>query len=223
MRKTLIYSLSASLLVSYVASSMESEPHTPLPEAEARGEVSIEEAIRKRRSVREYGRDDLGLNDISQLLWAAQGVTDRRGFRSAPSAGGLYPLEIYVVAGDVDGLSPGVYRYRPRKHDLVLVATGDRRGPLATAALDQAWVRRAPIVLVIAGVYERTMRKYGERGRRYVHMEVGHVAQNVYLQATGRGLGTVIVGAFDGKKAQEALGLPADHEALGLMPVGHRR
>lgn len=202
---------------------MESEQPIALPDAETRGEMSIEEAIENRRSVREYGRDDLELDDISQLLWAAQGVTGRRGFRSAPSAGALYPLELYLVAGVVDGLAPGVYHYRPRKHDLVLVETGDRRGQLATAALDQAWVRRAPAVLVIAGVYERTMRKYGERGRRYVHMEVGHAAQNVYLQATGRGLGTVMVGAFDGDEVQRTLGLPGDHEPLGLMPVGRRR
>ena len=223
MRVTLTYLLSASLMASFAALSMESEQPIELPDAELRGEISIEEAIKKRRSIREFGRDNLELDDVSQLLWAAQGITGRRGFRSAPSAGALYPLELYLVAGNVDGLSPGVYRYRPRKHDLVLVASSDHRAKLATAALSQAWVRRAAAVLGITGVYQRTMHKYGERGRRYVHMEVGHAAQNVYLQATGRGLGTVIVGAFDGDEVQDALGLPADHEPLGIMPVGRKR
>jgi SagB-type dehydrogenase family enzyme len=94
---------------------------------------------------------------------------------------------------------------------------------LASAALGQSWVRRAPAVLLITGVYKRTMAKYGQRGRRYVHMEVGHAAQNVYLRATAQGLGTVMVGAFDDKEVQKVLSLPADHEPLGLMPMGHRR
>ncbi len=185
--------------------------------------MSVEEAIKKRRSVRDFSRDSLTLDDVAQLLWAAQGKSGRHGFRSAPSAGALYPLEIYLVAGHVDGLSPGVHRYRQERHDLVLLTSGDHRKRLAKAALDQGWVRRAPAVLVITGVYERTIGKYGQRGRRYVHMEVGHAAQNVYLQATVRGLGTVMVGAFDDKEVQEVLRLPMDHEPLGLMPVGRAR
>jgi SagB-type dehydrogenase family enzyme len=215
--------LSLVLAMSLPTMAMETGQRIPLPAAASGGEMPVEEALEQRRSIREFSRDGLELEDVSQLLWAAQGVTGRRGYRAAPSAGALYPLEIYVVAGDVAGLSPGVYRYRPDKHDLVLVADGDRRKPLASAALDQGWVRRAPAVLVIAGVYERTMAKYGERGRRYVHMEVGHAAQNVYLQATARGLGTVMVGAFDDDEVREVLGLPADHEPLGIMPVGHGR
>lgn len=211
-----------SLAITSVAASSESEQRIRLPDAEFRGEVSIEEAIKKRRSVRAFGRKGLSLDDVSQLLWAAQGITGRGGFRSAPSAGALYPLELYLVAGSVEGLSQGVYRYRPSKHDLVLITSGDHSGPLTTAALGQRWVRRAPLVLVITGIYKRTTGKYGERGRRYVHMEVGHAAQNVYLQATARGLGTVMVGAFDDNEVQQALGLPANHEPLGLMPVGHR-
>ena len=209
--------------MTYAASSMDSEQRIPLPEAEFAGEMSIEEAIRKRRSARNFSRSSLTLDDVSQLSWAAQGITSERGYRSAPSAGGLYPLELYIVAGEVDGLSPGVYRYRQTEHDLILLASGDRRSQLATAALDQSWVRRAPAVLVIASVYERTTRKYGQRGRRYAHMEAGHAAQNIYLQAIARGLGTVMVGAFDDSEVQRALRLPADHEPLGLMPVGHKR
>ncbi len=123
----------------------------------------------------------------------------------------------------MDGLSPGVYRYQPRKHELVPVASGDRRKSLARAALSQGWVRRAPATIVLTGVYERTTGKYGQRGRRYVHMEIGHVAQNVYLQAASLGLGTVMVGAFDDAGVQEALDLPIEHEPLALMPVGRKR
>lgn len=212
-----------SFALSCVASATESEQRISLPEAEFGGEMSVEEAIKKRRSIRDLSRDSLALDDVAQLLWAAQGKTGRRGFRSAPSAGALYPLELYLVAGHIDGLSPGIYRYRQQKHDLVLLTSGDHRNRLAKAALDQGWVRRAPAVLVITGVYERTMGKYGQRGRRYVHMEVGHAAQNVYLQATVRGLGTVMVGAFNDKEVQETLGLPMDHEPLGLMPVGRTK
>jgi SagB-type dehydrogenase family enzyme len=212
-----------SLAVSHVALGRENNQRVPLPSVESKGEVSLEEAIQLRRSVREFRRRALRLEDVSQLLWAAQGITDRGGFRTAPSAGALYPLEIYVVAGDVEGLSAGVYRYQPETHDLVHVASGDLRKPLASAALGQSWVRRAPAVLVIASVYKRTMGKYGQRGRRYAHMEVGHAAQNVYLQAAARGLGTVLVGAFDDGEVQDVLGLPPDHEPLGLMPVGRKR
>lgn len=221
MRMTLIRVVSLSLAVACAASSNASEQLIPLPDAEVRGVISVEEAIKKRRSTRKFGHDNLKFDDVSQLLWAAQGITGRRGFRAAPSAGALYPLELYIVAGDVAGLSAGVYRYRPKKHDLVLVTTGDHRGQLAKAALGQSWVRHAPAVLVFTSVYERTMGKYGERGRRYAHIEVGHAAQNVYLQATARDIGTVMVGAFTDKAVKEALGLPADHEPLGLMPIGH--
>lgn len=215
--------LSLGLAMSFVATAMEIEQRIPLPAGSSDQEMSVGEALKQRRSIREFSRDGLVLDDVAQLLWAAQGITGRRGLRAAPSAGALYPLELYIVTGDVAGLSPGVYRYRPEKHDLVLVASGDRRKPLASAALRQNWVRRAPAVLLITGVYKRTMAKYGQRGRRYVHMEVGHAAQNVYLKATARGLGTVMVGAFDDKQVQKVLSLPADHEPLGLMPIGRKQ
>ena len=214
--------LSLGLVMSFEASAMETGGRIPLPAAESVQGMSIEEALEQRRSTRDFSSAGLVLDDVSRLLWAAQGITSRRGFRTAPSAGALYPLELYVVAGDVAGLSPGVYRYRPKQHDLVPVASGDRRKLLASAAR-QGWLGRAPAVLLITGVCERTMAKYGQRGRRYVHMEAGHAAQNVYLAATAQGLGTVMVGAFHDKEVQELLSLPADHEPLGLMPVGHRR
>lgn len=204
-------------------SAMERDQDIDLPEPSADGDTSLEAAIRERRSVREFSKRELSLAEVGQLLWAAQGVTSRDGLRTAPSAGALYPLEIYLVAGDVDSLPAGVYHYRPKGHRLQFLAEGDSRKALATAALDQSWVRRAPAVLVIAGVYDRSAKKYGQRARRYTRIETGHAAQNVYLQATALGLGTVIVGAFEDAEVGEVLGLPSDHAPLALMPVGHPR
>lgn len=192
-----------------------------LPEPDRTGSVAVEQALDQRRSVRSYTAEALTLDDVSQLLWAAQGITHPEGYRTAPSAGALYPLEVYLTGGRVENLSPGVYRYRPEDHDLVVIDRVDRRADLADAALDQAWVEGGAIALVIAGVYGRTTSKYGERGRRYVHMEVGAAAQNVYLQATALDLGTVFVGAFEDRAVKKVLDLPKDHRPLGVMPVGH--
>ena len=194
-----------------------------LPQPRVDGGVSLEATIRERRSVREFSRQALALADVAQLLWAAQGVTSRDGGRAAPSAGALYPLELYLVAGKVDALPAGLYHYQPRGHRLRHLADGDLRKALAGAALDQSWVRSAPAVLVIAGVYERSAKKYGERARRYTHIETGHAAQNVYLQAEALGLGTVIVGAFEDAAVRQVLDLPSDHAPLALMPVGYPR
>ena len=205
------------------ASRAESAEPVVLPKPAIESGISLESAMKARRSVREYSNKPLSTGEVSALLWAAQGITARSGGRTAPSAGALYPLEVYLVAGRVDSLPSGVYRYQPRGHRLHVVAQGDMRGALASAALGQSWVRRAPAVIVIAGVYERSARKYGERASRYTHIEVGHAAQNVYLQAEVLDLGTVIVGAFHDRKVQDVLGLPRDHAPLALMPVGHRR
>jgi SagB-type dehydrogenase family enzyme len=193
-----------------------------LPQPRYRGDVSLEEALLQRRSVREYTGEPLTLEEISQLLWAAQGITDPRGFRTAPSAGGLYPLEVYLVAGEVAGLEAGVYKYRPQEHSLIRVVVGDRRENLCTAALGQVWVREAAADIVILAVYERTTVKYGDRGIRYVHLEAGHAAQNVCLQATALGLGTVTVGAFYDDEVQAVLGAPKNEKPLYVMPVGRK-
>jgi SagB-type dehydrogenase family enzyme len=193
-----------------------------LPQPRYRGDVFLEEALLQRRSVREYTGEPLTLEEISQLLWAAQGITDPRGFRTAPSAGGLYPLEVYLVAGEVAGLEAGVYKYRPQEHSLIWVVVGDRRENLCTAALGQVWVREAAADIVILAVYERTTVKYGDRGIRYVHLEAGHAAQNVCLQATALGLGTVTVGAFYDDEVQAVLGAPKNEKPLYVMPVGRK-
>jgi SagB-type dehydrogenase family enzyme len=159
------------------------------------------------------------LAEVSQLLWAAQGTTDPEGRRTAPSAGALYPLEVFLVSGKQGGLAAGVYRYRPREHDLVCVAEGDWRAKLATAALEQDRLANAPVTIVITAVYERTARKYKQRAERYVHMEVGHAVENVHLQAVALDLGTVVVGAFDDAEVKRVLSLPANEQPLCLMPV----
>jgi len=197
-----------------------------LPPPETTGRMSVEEAIARRRSRRSYTEEPLSLQDLSQLMWAAQGITDpQTGKRAAPSAGATYPLEVYVVVGSggVEGLAEGVYHYHPVGHRLERVLEGDVRSSLADAALGQAWVREAPVSIVIAAVYERTTARYGERGIRYVHMEAGHVGQNLYLQAEARGLGMVVVGAFLDDEVQRLLQLPPDQKPLYIIPVGRPR
>lgn len=210
------------------SSAMEGSPDevVRLPPPRTVGSMSVEEAIARRRSIREYTNEPLSLGDLSQLLWAAQGITEPKwGLRSAPSAGATYPLELYVVVGEggVDGLEAGVYHYVPEGHELRRVLSGDHRGSLARVALEQAWVAVAPVDLVVAAVYERTTSRYGERGIRYVHMEVGHVGENIYLQAMALGLGTVVVGAFDDEGVRRVLELPEDEKPLYVIPIGHPR
>ena len=191
-----------------------------LPEPQYDSDVSIEQSLLNRRSIRSYTGEPLTLQEVSQLLWAAQGITDPRGFRTAPSAGALYPLELYLVAGDVEDLTSGVYRYEPDGHQLAKIIDGDKRAELADAALAQPWVKEGAISFVFSAVYERTTVKYGERGIRYVHMEAGHAAQNLCLQATAMGLGVVTVGAFYDEEVAKLLNLPEDEQPLYIIPVG---
>jgi len=180
----------------------------------------IERLLAHRRSVRDFAATPLSLEELAHLLWAAQGVSSPEGLRTAPSAGALYPLAVHLVAGNVKGLECGSYHYRPHAGELVLTAAGDRRQPLAAAALGQGCVSEAAAVLVLSAVFERTTQKYGQRGIQYVHMEVGHAAQNVYLAAGSLGLGTVMVGAFDDQGVKRAVPLEGSEVPLALMPLG---
>ena len=200
--------------------AVDAEGHIALPDPIDEGGLSVEAALQKRRSIRDFARSPIALQNLAQLLWAAQGVTPREGFRTAPSAGALYPLELYVVAGDVSSLAPGVYRYRPDQHRLLPVVSGDRRQELAAAALHQTWIADAPVVVVVTAVFGRTKTKYGGRGTRYVHIEAGHAAENLCLQAVSLGLGTTVVGAFSDDGVTRLLGL-AEERPLLLIPVGH--
>jgi SagB-type dehydrogenase family enzyme len=198
-----------------------------LPAPSGESDVSVEEAIADRRSRREYGDGPLERRELGQLLWATQGVTDRRtGFRAAPSAGSLFPLEVYVVAGPpgVEGLDSGIYRYCPGRHELALETGGDVRPELRAATLDQEYVGEAPVDIVLCAVDDRTVQLYGERGReRYVPMEAGHAGENLYLQAESLDLATVSIGAFDDGRVRDVVGVPASQRPLYIFPVGRRR
>lgn len=188
-----------------------------------KGGVSLEEAIACRKSIRDFSSEPISQLQLSQILWSAQGITDSQGRRRAvPSAGATYPLEIFVVCGrnSVEGMDEGVYHYNIGNHSLTLHHKGEVRLELARAALDQEYIYEAPVDIVICAVYERTTRDYGNRGERYVHIEVGHAGQNIYLQATALGLATVAIGAFHDEQVREVLRLDKQYRPLYIMPIG---
>ncbi len=188
-----------------------------LPAPRTAGTVSVEDALAKRRSVRAITPDPLAHADIGQLLWAAQGITDpASGHRTSPSAGALYPLEVYAVTAE------GVFHYLPRGHQLERVLAGDLRADLATAALGQAVVAGAGVDFVVTGVVSRTRQKYGDRAERFVFMEAGHAAENLLLQATAMGLGAVSIGGFSDDAVDTLLALPDGEQALYILAVGKR-
>jgi SagB-type dehydrogenase family enzyme len=193
-----------------------------LPKPTQSGQYSLGQLLQQRRSLREYSPQPVSLAEVSQLLWAAQGITDPRGFRTSPSAGALYPLELYVVTGNVTGMEAGVYHYQIKSHRLVQHVAGDQRKALAQAAYMQSWLGDAPVVFVFSADYKRTSKKYGSRAKRYVQIEVGHAAQNLFLQAVDLDLGSVVVGAFYDDAVAELLQLPSELVPLALMPVGKK-
>lgn len=198
--------------------SLGQEPASrPLPSPRLASTVALEEALAQRRSVREFLPDPLSDEELGQLLWAAQGVTDAEGHRTAPSAGATYPLELYMVTAGA------VLHYDPATHSVAGVRAGDRRRELMLAAREMEAVAVAPVTLVIAADVNRTAVRYGERAERYVHFEAGHAAQNVLLQVVALGLGAVPVGAFSDEAVEDIVGLPPAWRALYLIPVGHPR
>lgn len=193
-----------------------------LPAPRTDGATSVEKGLRERRSIREFKRQPLSIGEVSQLLWAAQGVTASGGRRTAPSAGALYPLELYLVAGNVEGLPAGIYKYRPDGHEVMRAVEGDKRTELRQAALGQTSIRDAAVVLLLTAVYERTTARYGERGVRYVHIEIGHVGQNVCLQAVALNLGAVVIGAFDDSGVKKIVNLMPKEEPFYLIAIGKK-
>jgi SagB-type dehydrogenase family enzyme len=184
--------------------------------------LALGEAIRKRRSRRTYGQTPLTLEELSTVLFAAQGITDTaRGLRAAPSAGALYPLETYSIVHRVQGLAPGLYHYRPSNHTLALLDEQELGGKLTLAGVGQLMLARAGAVIVFSAVYARTTRRYGARSERYILLEAGHAAQNIYLAAEGAGLAACAVGAFDDRALNAILGLDGQYEsALYMMTLG---
>jgi SagB-type dehydrogenase family enzyme len=204
--------------------NLSTQKEIKLPEPVYKSDVSIEEALVKRRSVRSYENEPLELKDISQLLWASQGITsEQTGGRTAPSAGAKYPLEVYVVSGNVNSLAPGVYHYQPLGHTIQQIVQGDVGSALSGAAHMQGALTRCAAVIVIAAEYKRTTRKYSEKGIRFVDMEAGHAAQNICLQAVSLNIGTVTMGAFKDSAVKQIVNLPPTEEPLYLMPVGKKK
>jgi len=196
-----------------------------------KSKVSLEETILRRRSVRRYRREPLDLSQLSQILWSAQGITGTREFRAAPSAGATYPLEIFVFVGKQgviaseakqapEELQAGIYHYEADSHSLSLHKPADLRPDLARATLDQEFIIDAPVDIVICALYHRTSYRYGRRGERYVHIEVGHVGENIHLQAVALGLATVEVGAFHDEEVRKVLGVEEEIKPLYIMPLG---
>ncbi len=188
--------------------------HIRLPSPATVSSTSIEEALSRRRSVREFDGTPLSLEQLGQILWAAHGITDAEGRHAAPSAGATDPL--LVLAATPEGL----YRYDAAGHRLEVAAEGDRLAGVAEAARDDR-IRRAGAVVAIAADERPTVERYGERGHRYVLLEVGHAAENVLLQVVALGLGAYPVGSFDDAAVAAQLSLEADQEPLYLIPVGH--
>gem|GEM_PF-386419 len=210
---------SAALLISctfLISQAMVFGETIHLPQANVTGSMSLEQSIGARRSIRTFAAKPLSIEQIGQLLWAAQGITDtRNGLRAAPSAGALYPLELYIVLPD------GIYRYFPERHELKRTVEGDRRFELQKAALDQDAVGTAPAVFVFSAVFQKTANRYGARASLYVPIEVGHAAQNLLLQATAQGLAGVPVGAFNERRVAEVLRLAKNERPLYLLPLGY--
>ena len=201
-----------------------------LPSPKTKGNMSVEEALANRRSRRNFQDKALSAEQLSQILWAAYGITRpvsdrpllRGGLRTAPSAGALYPLEIYVVIGKVAGIEAGVYKYDSKEHKIVRTIDRDIREELSAAALNQNMLREAPVTVVYTAVFSRVTERYGQRGvERYVFMEIGHSAQNIYLQAEAMGLGTCAIAAFNDSRISELLRLPEDEKPFYLMPAGY--
>ncbi len=215
-----MFSIFITPFIAYAFS--EEQIKLPLPQLE--GKMSVEEALARRRSRRVFKDYSLTIEQVSQLLWSAQGITEeRRGFKTAPSAGATYPLDIYLVVGKekVADLKEGVYHYNPHPHSLTIILDEDQRKELARACLRQKFIEDAPISLVITAEFSRITNHYGKRGIYYAYMEAGHVGQNVYLQAESLELGTVVIGAFYEEDVSQALNLPDQHIPLYVMPVGH--
>jgi SagB-type dehydrogenase family enzyme len=187
-----------------------------LPAPVLKGQMSLEETLVLRRSKRRFAHQSLNWEQISQLLWAAQGVTDEvNGFRTAPSAGALLPMEVYLAIED------GTYHYEPQGHEVEQTSTTDKRAEISRAAIGQPWVQEAAADIVVAAVYEKVSAVYGERAKRLIDIEAGHVAQNLHLQAVALGLGSVPIGAFNRDEVQKILALPGDHKPVYIVSVGY--
>jgi SagB-type dehydrogenase family enzyme len=196
-----------------------------LPDPQVEGNISLEQTISARRTIRSFSNKSVSLSFLSQMLWAAHGITGPDNFkRSAPSAGALYPMDLYAAVGQnaVKELDAGVYHYHPKGHAISKITEGDQRLSLAEASLHQMWMAAAPINFIITAEYPRITGKYGRRGLRYAQIEAGHIGQNLFLQAVALGGAAGIVGAYHDHKVINVLRIPESHEPLLIMPVGYK-
>lgn len=230
--KTIAAPLAASILLTFISGTLNDAGAQgviggrkiyKLPSPNTTGSVPLETTLQKRRSTRYFKDKQLSLENLAQLLWSAQGVTDQRGFRTAPSAGALYPLKVYIVAGNVQDLTNGIYQYNSHDHSLMLIKDGDHREILCRVALRQDSICHAPAALIITGIGEKTANKYGERGIRYMLMEAGHAAQNICLQAVALDLGSVTIGAFADIEVAKILKVGNNENPFYIIPVGKAR
>lgn len=216
-----IYIILATALVSFACCSFaDAEGNVALPEPVIDTGMNLMEAIESRRSVRNYSSSGISLLQLSVILHSAQGITSSRGYRATPSAGATYPMTLYVMAENVNGLESGVYRYLPEDHVLEPVLSGYYLNELQEASLGQPCVGDCAAAVVIASDYSITTAVYGDRGVRYVDMEAGHISQNVYLACTAMDMGTVAVGAFTDQEISQLLQLDDDLVPLYIMPLG---
>jgi len=196
-------------------------PAIALPAPKTDGTFSLEKALHERRSLRGPAETPLTLEEIGQLCWAAQGVTDEKGHRTAPSAMAAYPLELYVLAGSVTGLAPGGYHYEPAQHALTPRTGGPQLVDFEQQAVGQGWTAKVPAIFVISGSTAK-MTRMRDRAAQFMWVEAGLAAQGFFLEATALGLGSTYVGGFDPAAARTALGLAEGEEVLAVLPVGRK-
>jgi nitroreductase len=213
-----------------------------LPEPRTDGGMTVEKALQERRSIRSFGKDGLTLNEVSQLLWAAQGVTDDKGHRTAPSAMARYPLQVYLLAGNVTGLPAGVYHYSPQGHNLTIMAEGNMDEYYNATAGFEAWIKTAPAIFVITGNISSMNQMPGLRpGNRtsgsnrtsgnqmprqdpsqWVYIDAGAAAENLLLEVVSLDLASTYTAGFSVNKTEELLGLPSGEVPIGVLPVGRK-
>jgi SagB-type dehydrogenase family enzyme len=200
-----------------------------LPQPKLESKTSIEKALFNRRSIRSYLNKPLTLFEISQILWAAQGITSEDGKRTTPSAGATFPIELYLNVSNIESLTEGIYQYKPNQHALEKLFDNEQKSAIASAALNQSFIEQAAAIIIITAIFERTTNSYGKRGIQYIHQEAGSVAQNIHLQAVSLNIGTVMVGAFHDEKIKRLLipylqdhndNFSANEIPLLLMPLG---
>ncbi len=225
MRKKILISI-LSLFIFLSVMTFASEKIIKLPEPSLKSDKSIEEVLSERRTRRAFSEEAVNKRLLSQLLWAAQGITEEsRNYRTAPSAGALYPLEVYVSVQNkgCEGLENGLYKYIQKTHQIEFIKPGDLSASLENVGYSQDFFSRSPLCFILTAVPQRTTKKYGERGYRYIHIEVGHVGQNIQLQGTALGLSVGVVGAFQDKKLSELLDLNKEEIPLYILPAGYSK